>query len=89
MPLFLYVGLVNVGDWWLKQLDEFLTGLTPFEAESENPMDTYEKIMKGKYVVYAETSQAQDLIAGLLCVQPSYYRPDLNLAHLTSAPFPF
>jgi hypothetical protein len=48
--------------------DEFLTGITPFESESENPMDTYEKIMKGKYIVYAETAQAKDLIAGLLCV---------------------
>jgi hypothetical protein len=51
--------------------DEFLTGLTPFEADSENPMDTYEKIMKGKYIAYAETAQAEDLIAGLLCVWPS------------------
>ena len=49
-------------------VDELLTGLTPFETESENPMETYEKIMKGDYVVYAELAQARDLIAGLLYV---------------------
>lgn len=51
-----------------KPPDEFLTGLTPFEVESENAMDTYKKIMKGEYTVYAETVLAKDLIAGLLCV---------------------
>ena len=70
---------------WDFRVDEFLTGLTPFEADSENPMDTYEKIMKGKYIVYAETALAQDLIAGLLYVWPAY-RPHLILAPLPSLP---
>ena len=77
-------------------LYEFLTGLTPFEADTDNPMvrmrpasgpsvsadglpvcvclrrqDTYAKIMKGKYVVYAEIREARDLIAGLLTLDPT------------------
>ncbi len=33
--------------------------------------DTYAKIMKGKYVVYAEIREARDLIAGLLTLDPT------------------
>ena len=34
-------------------------------------MDTYENIIKGKYIVYAETAQAKALIAGLLHLDPT------------------
>lgn len=37
-------------------------------------MDTYDKILKGEYTVYAETVLAKDLIAGLLCVSDNLYR---------------
>ena len=71
-----------------KCADEFLTGLTPFEAESENPMDTYHKIMTGKYIAYAETAQAQDLIAGLLCVLTQLLLINVRRAHAVSCTEP-